>query len=216
MNFPDEGGRSRIPPADANFLILATDTKKQIAGVVRHEAGHAVMAWHLGCYVRWIVYGIDSLGAPHGVTNHLLPRDAHGRIMILLSGTLALYLHDVASTPTKETFLTWASSNYDEAVSGAGDWIEVLKLADKPLGQGWDYHLTHAVLPYFAEAVTALASRRAQIDDLTQFLLDRPGGAGPRALRRFAAGLSPSPWADWRDRRRVKLALADSRKHSLL
>jgi hypothetical protein len=146
--------------------------------VVRHEAGHAVMAWHLGCYVRWIVYGITPSGWPHAVVDYLLPRDVHGKVLVQMAGVLALYLHDVPGPPSAEQFLRWVDRNEDKAASGAGDWGQILELTGKPPGHGWDYHLRHAVMPHFAEAATILANKRDQLDALTCFLLDRPRGAG--------------------------------------
>ncbi len=173
--------------------------------VARHEAGHAVMAWHLGCYVRWIIWGRDSTGSNYGEASFLLPSDVQGKVLIQMAGVLALYLHDVAEAPDYGCFRRWGEANLPIATSGVGDWVQILELTGKPIVGRWNYFLEHAVRPHFSEAADILASKREDLDALTQFLLERPGGVGPRTLRRFREGRPPSRWATLLDWRRVRL-----------
>jgi hypothetical protein len=178
---------------------------------LRHEAGHAVMSWHLGCYVRWIIYDITETGWPRAHVNHLLPEDVHGRVLVLMGGVLALYLHDVPGAPNLHSFVDWVNRNKSKAVSGGTDWQQIAELTGKPPGSGWQYFMDNAVFPHFDEAANILADKRGEVESLVRFMLARPVGVGPRALRRFEAGLLPSRWAEALDWPRVRFEAWRSR-----
>ncbi len=74
------------------------------------------------------------------------------------------------------------------AVSGAGDWSEILRFTGQASGYGMEDVLERALRPYFDEAVRRSAGARDQLDELTELVLAQPPGVGSRSLRRFFAG----------------------------
>lgn len=168
--------------------------------VVRHEAGHAVMAHCCGGSVQRIVFGRTISGENYGRSFWTVP-DRDKYLLVLSGGALALYLHEHASGATFESFIEWVSTTdgYTMAISGAGDWSEILRLTEQPRGYGMDDFLERAVRPYFDEAIGLLAGARDRIDGLTEFLLARPPGLGPRSLKLFFAGSRRNRLAEWID-----------------
>ena len=93
-----------------------------------------------------------------------LQTNPNNYLLVLSGGVLALYLHERRSAGTFQSFIEWVSTpdGYVKAVSGAGDWSEILRLTDQPSGDGMDDFLERAVRPYFDEAVGLLAGAREE------------------------------------------------------
>ena len=180
--------------------------------VVRHEAGHAVMAHGCGGSVQRIVFGRRSSGENYGRAFWTVP-DRDKYLLVLSGGALALYLHERPSGATFQSFIEWVSTTdgYAMAISGANDWSEILRLTQQPRGYGMDDFLERAVRPYFDEAIGLLAGARDRLDGLTEFLLAQPPGRGPRSLKRFFAGKRRSRLDEWIDRPRVVWAACAER-----
>lgn len=180
--------------------------------VVRHEAGHAVMAHCCGGSAQRIVFGRNISGENYGRSFWTVP-DLDKYLLALSGGVLALYLHEHPSGATFQSFIEWVSTTdgYSMAISGAGDWSEILRLIKQPRGYGMDDFLERAVCPYFDEAIGLLAGVRDRLDGLTELLLAQPPGLGPRSLRRFFAGNRRNRLAEWIDRSRVVLAACAER-----
>jgi len=172
--------------------------------VVRHEAGHAVMAHCCGGSVQRIVFGRRISGENYGRSFWTVP-DRDKYLLVLSGGALALYLHERASGATFRSFIEWVSTTdgYTMAISAASDWSEILRLTQQPRGRGMDDFLERAVRPYFDQAIGLLAGARDRLDGLTEFLLAQPPGLGPRSLKRFFAGNRRNRLAEWIDRPRV-------------
>ena len=173
--------------------------------VVRHEAGHAVMAHCCGGSVQRIIFGRTISGGNYGRSFWTVP-DRDKYLLVLSGGALALYLHERPSGATTfHSFIEWVSTTdgYTMAISAANDWSEILRLTQQPRGYGMDDFLERAVRPYFDEAIGLLADARDRLDGLTEFLLAQPPGLGPRSLKRFFAGNRRNRLAEWIDRPRV-------------
>lgn len=157
--------------------------------VVRHEAGHAVMAHRCGGFVKRIVFGRRASGENYGRAFWAVP-DRDQYVLVLTGGVLALFLHDRPAETAYRSFIEWVSTprGYLMAVSGAGDWSEILRFTGQASGYGMEDFLERALRPYFDEAVRRLAGARDQLDELTELVLAQPPGVGPRSLRRFFAG----------------------------
>ena len=183
--------------------------------VVRHEAGHAVMAHCCGGFVKRVVFGRTISGENYGRAFWAVP-DPYKYLLVLSAGALALYLHERPSGATFQSFIEWVSTKdgYTMAISGANDWSEILRLTEQPRGYGMDDFLERAVRPYFDEAIGLLASARDRLDGLTEFLLAQPPGLGPRSLKRFFAGKRRNRLAEWIDRPRVVWAACAERTTS--
>ena len=188
--------------------LSLTETQYQqfpLETVVRHEAGHAVMAHCCGGFVKRIVFGRRTSGGNYGRSFWAIPTNPNNYLLVLSGGVLALFLHDRPADKTYQSFAEWVSTTdgYVKAVSGAGDWSEILRLTEQPRGYGMNDFLERAVRPYFDEAVELLAGARDRLDGLTELLLAQPPGIGPRSLRRFFAGDRRYHLAEWMDRPRV-------------
>lgn len=172
--------------------------------VVRHEAGHAVMAQCCGGFVKRVVFGRTISGENYGRAFWAVP-DRDKYLLVLSAGALALYLHERPSGATFQSFIEWVSTTdgYSMAISAASDWSEILRRTQQPRGDGMDDFLDRAVRPYFDEAIRLLAGARDRLDGLTEFLLAQPPGLGPRSLKRFFAGKRRNRLAEWIDRPRV-------------
>jgi hypothetical protein len=183
--------------------------------VVRHEAGHAVMAHCCGGFVKRVVFGRTISGENYGRAFWAVP-DPYKYLLVLSAGALALYLHERPSGSTFQSFIEWVSTKdgYAMAISGANDWSEILRLTEQPRGYGMDDFLERAVRPYFDEAIGLLAGARDRLDGLTEFLLAQPPGLGPRSLKRFFAGNRRNRLAEWIDRPRVVWAAYAERSTS--
>jgi len=178
-----------------------------LAVVVRHEAGHAVMAHCCGGWVKRILFGRTTAGENYGRAFWAVP-DLDSYLLVLSGGVLALYLHESPSRVGFQSFLDWVWSpdGYPLAVSGASDWSEILERTNQPRGYGMIDFLERAVRPYFDPAIAHLTGADDLLDGLTARLLARPPGIGPQALKRFFAGKRHSPLAEWIDRPRVVCA----------
>jgi hypothetical protein len=186
-----------------------------LAVVARHEAGHALAAHRCGGRARRIVFGTTRSGHPYGRASWVIPPDGERQYLLVLSaGPLALFLHDRPSAQTFWDFLDWIATEdgYAKAISGASDWIEILRRTGQPEGYGIHDFLERAVQPYFDETCRLLDQSRGQLDALTSLLLDHPPGLGPRALKRFFAGKPASPWATRFDRMGVRWASAAEKR----
>jgi len=183
--------------------------------VVRHEAGHAVMAHCCGGFVKRVVFGRTISGENYGRAFWAVP-DPYKYLLVLSAGALALYLHERPSGATFESFIEWVSTKdgYTMAISGANDWSEILRLTEQPRGYGMDDFLERAVRPYFDEAIGLLAGARDRLEGLIEFLLAQPPGLGPRSLKRFFAGKRRNRLAEWIDRPRVVWAACAERSTS--
>jgi len=172
--------------------------------VVRHEAGHSVMAHCCGGFVKRVVFGRNISGENYGRSFWAVP-DRDKYLLVLSAGVLALYLHERPSGGAFQSFIEWVATTdgYTMAMSGASDWAEMLRLTEQPRAYGMDDFLERAVRPYFDEAVGLLANVRERVDGLTEIILAQPPGLGPRSLKRFFAGLRRSRLAEWIDRPRV-------------
>jgi hypothetical protein len=177
-----------------------------IAAVVRHEAGHAIAAYQCGGRASRIVFGTTPRGHHYGRASWEVPPDEHRYLLVLSAGPLALFLHDRPSAQSFRDFLEWVATEdgHLKAISGASDWIEILRRTHQPKGYGIDDFLGRAVEPYFTETWQLLDHSRHQLDGLTDLLLAHPPGLGPRALKRFFAGKSPNLWATRIDRMGVR------------
>jgi hypothetical protein len=180
--------------------------------VVRHEAGHAVMAHCCGGFVKRVVFGRTISGENYGRAFWAVP-DPYKYLLVLSAGALALYLHERPSATTFQSFIEWVSTKdgYTMAISAANDWSEILRLTQQPRGYGMDDFLERAVRPYFDEAIGLLAGARDRLDGLTEFLLAQPPGLGPRSLKRFFAGNRRNRLTEWIDRPRVVWAACAER-----
>lgn len=169
--------------------------------VARHEAGHAVMAHRCGGSVRRIVLGRRNVGDNYGHAFWTIP-DSHRYLLVLTAGSLALFMDACPRAHRFAAFRHWAETDNGRllAISGGGDWIEILRRTGEPEAYGLDDFLERAVRPYFDEAIEALSGARDQLDDLTTLLLAHPPGLGPLALKRFFAGKPQSLWAQRLDR----------------
>lgn len=181
--------------------------------VVRHEAGHAVMAHRCGGSVKRIIFGRTISGENYGRSFWTVP-DRDKYLLAVSGGVLALYLQERQSGLTFQSFIDWVSTvdGYTMAISGAHDWSEILRLTEQPRASGMDDFLERAVRPYFDQAVGLLAGARDQLDGLTEFLLAQPPGLGPRSLKRFFAGNGRNRLAEWIDRPRVLWAACAERR----
>lgn len=182
--------------------------------VARHEAGHAIAAHRCGGRAGRIVFGTTASGHPYGRAFWEIPPDERKYLLVLSAGPLALFLHD---RPTARTFwdlLNWIATEdgYARAISGASDWIEILRRTGQPKGYGIHDFLVRAVQPYFDETCQLLDNSRDQLGALTSLLLDHPPGLGPRALKRFFASKPLSPWAARFDRIGVRWASAKEKR----
>ena len=189
--------RGTVSLTEVSYGQLPMDT------VVRHEAGHAVMAHACGGCVNRVIFGRAASGENYGRAFYAVP-DLDKYLLVLSGGVLALYLHERPGI-TFESFTEWVSTpdGYAQAVSGASDWSEILRLTQQPQGYGMEDFLKRAVRPYFDEAIERLAGAREQIDGLTERLLAQPPGLGPRSLKRFFAGSRRNRLAEWIDRPRI-------------
>ena len=147
--------------------LSLTETQYQqlpLETVVRHEAGHAVMAHCCGGFVKRIVFGRRTLGGNYGRSFWAIPTNPNNYLLVLSGGVLALFLHDHPTEKTYQSFVEWVSTTdgYLKAVSGAGDWSEILRLTEQPRGYGMNDFLERAVRPYFDEAVGLLAGAREE------------------------------------------------------
>jgi hypothetical protein len=185
-----------------------------IAAVVRHEAGHAIAAYRCGGRASRIVFGTTLRGHHYGRASWEVPPDEHLYLLVLSAGPVALFLHDRPSGRSFHDFLEWVATEegHFKAISGASDWIEILRRTHQPKGHGIDDFLERAVKPYFTETWQLLDRSRHQLDGLTDLLLAHPPGLGPRALKRFFAGKSPNLWATRIDRMGVRLASAAEKR----
>ena len=172
--------------------------------VVRHEAGHAVMAHCCGGSVQRIIFGRTPSGENYGRSFWAVP-DPNKYLLVLSGGVLALYLHQRPLLGTFQSFIDWAATadGYTQAISGAGDWTEIMRRTGQTPGYGMEDFLERAERPYFNEAVERLSGAGDQIGGLTERLLAQPPGIGPRSLKRFFAGGRPNRLAEWVDRPRV-------------
>lgn len=186
-----------------------------LESVVRHEAGHAVMAHCCGGSVQRVIFGRNISGENYG-RSFWAVRDLDKYLLVLSAGVLALYLHERPSGTAFQSFIEWVSDTdgYTMAMSGASDWAEILRLTEQPRGYGMDDFLERAVRPYFDEAVGLLANVPGRLDGLTEFLLAQPPGLGPRSLKRFFAGNRRNRLAEWIDRPRVVWAAYAKRRTS--
>jgi type IV secretory system conjugative DNA transfer VirD4/TraG family protein len=172
-----------------------------LESVVRHEAGHSVMAHCCGGSVQRVIFGRKIFGGNYGRSFWAVP-DLDKYLLVLSAGVLALYLHERPSGTAFQSFIEWVSTTdgYILAISGASDWSEILRLTEQPRGYGMDDFLERAVRPYCDEAVGLLANARDQLDGLTEVILAQPPGLGHRSLKRFFAGNRRNRLADWLDR----------------
>jgi len=186
-----------------------------LESVVRHEAGHAVMAHCCGGFVKRVVFGRNISGENYGRSFWAVP-DRDKYLLVLSAGVLALYLHERPSGVGFQSFFEWVSTTDGcaMAMSGTNDWAEVLRLTEQPRAYGMDEFLERAVRPYFDQAVGLLANARDRLDGLTEILLAQPPGLGPRSLKRFFAGHRRSRLAEWIDRPRVVWAAYAERRSS--
>lgn len=182
--------------------------------VARHEAGHAIAACRCGGRAGRIVFGTAASGHPYGRAFWEIPPDDHKYLLVLSAGPLALFLHDRPAARAFRDFLAWVATEggYARAISGASDWIEILRRTQQPAGYGIHDFLARAVQPYFDETCQLLDHSRDQLDALTSLLLDHPPGLGPRALKRFFAGKPSSPCATRFDRMGVRWASAAEKR----
>src|SRR5487761_188848 len=105
--------------------------------VVRHEAGHAVMAHCCGGFVKRVVFRRTISGENYGRAFWAVP-DPYKYLLVLSAGALALYLHERPSGATFHSFIEWVSTKdgYTMAISAANDWSEILRLTQQPRGYG--------------------------------------------------------------------------------
>jgi hypothetical protein len=169
--------------------------------VARHEAGHAVLAHHGGGYVKRIVIG-RTLGGDNFARAFFAVPDLGKYLLVLSGGALALFVHERPSAPTFDAFCQWVATKegYVRAISGAGDWLEILRLTGQPGGCGIEDFLERAVRPYFDETIEILDEAREQVDRLTELLLAKSPGIGRRALESFFLGRPQPRLAQWVDR----------------
>jgi hypothetical protein len=198
-----------LSPIDVLYRQLPLES------VVRHEAGHAVMAHCCGGFVKRVVFGRNISGENYGRSFWAVP-DLNKYLLVLSAGVLALYLHERPSRAAFQSFIEWVSTTdgYTLAMSGANDWAEILRLTEQPHAYGMNDFLERAVRPYFDEAVGLLANVCGRLDGLTEFLLAQPPGLGPRSLKRFFAGNRRNRLAEWIDRPRVVWAAYAERSTS--
>ena len=201
----------QIPPIEEEIPNLDA---LPIEVVARHEAGHALAAHRCGGRAERIVFGTTASGYPYGRATWEIPPDDHKYLLVLSAGPLALFLHDRPSVRTFWDLLDWIATEdgYARAISGASDWIEILRRTRQPAGYGMHDFLARAVQPYFDETCQLLDRSRDQLDALTSLLLDHPTCLGPRALKSFFAGKAPSPWATRFDRMGVRWASAAEKR----
>ncbi len=182
-----------------------------MSAVACHEAGHAAVAHHLGGTVHLLVFGRGRSGRAFARVSYSVT-DLHRYKLVLSAGMLAVFLSDQAQLGGDGSWTAlwrWINTErgYVRAISGAGDWIEVLRSSNEPPAQGITEFLDRAVRPYFDETVAALRDCESEASRLSQVILAWRHGLGPRALRRFFAG-EAGPLEDWLDWPRVRLAAA--------
>ena len=191
-------------------VLVTEDHYRQLPleTVVRHEAGHAVMAHCCGGFVKRIVFGRRDSGGSYGRSFWAIPTNPNNYLLVLSGGVLALYLHERPTEKTYQSFVEWVSTpgGYVKAVSGAGDWSEILRLTAQPPSYGMGDCLERAVRPYFDETIVHLAGAHDRLDGLTELVLAQPPGVGPRSLKRFFAGDRRNRVSEWIDRPRVAWA----------
>ncbi|MEK8034210.1 hypothetical protein AACH06_25570 [Ideonella sp. DXS29W] len=179
--------------------------------VACHEAGHAAVAHHLGGQVHLLIFGRNRSGRAFARVSYSVS-DLHRYKLVLSAGMLAVFLNDQAllgGDASWGALWRWVNTEtgYVRAISGASDWIEILRCSNERPAQGITEFLDRAVRPYFDETVAALRDCESQASRLRQLILSRRHGLGPRSLKRFFAGESAA-WDDWLDWPRVRVATA--------
>ena len=198
-------------------LLSVMYSQLPLETVARHEVGHAVMTHCCGGAVRRIIVGRAASGESFGRTFWTLPAPPPDRRPLVLSGgVLALYLHQRPAGSTFADFCDWTVTLEGRVLSasGAGDWLEILRLTSQRDGYGMDDFLDRAVRPYFDETIGLLVKAADQLDSLTELLVAQSPGIGRRALTRFFAGRPRSRWAERLDRRRPVCEPGVPRKRS--
>lgn len=178
----------------------ASGPRPRLADVLRHEVGHAVMAAHLGCALRFIVCGLRHDGWPYGWANYTRPKTAQDQIQILSAGNFALYLKDVAGSPNRQSFGSWFYENQQRSLGAVADWNEILRISGLPIRNELSYYLDRAIMPHFQGTMFLLATLRDEIDRLVDLAEANPPGLGRRALRNFANRKPTTNWEAWLDK----------------
>jgi hypothetical protein len=146
------------------------------------------MAYCCGGSVTRIILGRTASGDHFGRASWIIPASIDKRLLVLSGGVLALYLHQRPSSFTFEDFCNWTSTIDGRvmAISGAGDWSEILRLTDEPQGYGMEDFLQRAVRPYFDGAIGLLSKASNQLDALTELVVTQLPGIGrlPRERHR--------------------------------
>jgi hypothetical protein len=93
-----------------------------LESVVRHEAGHSVMAHCCGGFVKRVVFGRKISGENYG-RSFWAVHDLDQYLLVLSGGVLALYLHERPSEAGFQSFVKWVSTTdgYAKDMSGASD-----------------------------------------------------------------------------------------------
>lgn len=193
--------------------------------IVRHEAGHAIVASKLGRPVKAIVWREHRNGDVQGDVDLGFVDGDGDRITILAAGLAADYLNnritridneDNPLIPTFDDMVGWER----ESMSG----LVARGIADADLKAIWtiqtrgphdrmrDATIADAPSENVQRAIDILNQEWDLLCDLVEFALRRQPGLGSRELQRFFAGKCPSGWARLMDKPRVVLTRLEQRR----
>lgn len=195
--------------------------------IVRHEAGHAIVALKLGQPVNVIVWRARRNGGVQGDVELGSTVGDHDKITILAAGFAADYLNsripridseDDPLIPTFEDMVDWEREGFPSLIARMVADADLKAIRNIRIGEGHDRtrdaSIAEAPRENVQRAIDILNEDWDLLCELVMYALPRQPGLGPRELRRFFAGKDPSRLARLMDKPRVLLARLEQRKFS--
>ena len=184
--------------------------------IIRHEAGHAVVAHKLGRPVNAMVWRARrGGGVTGGVDLGFLADDPH-HLTILAAGFAADYLNSRMPRindendpliPTFDDMVNWEREYFSSLIARMIADADLKAIRHIRTGERHDQTVNASIADAPAEdvqlAINALLEDWELLHKLVEYALPRQPGLGPRELRRFFAGERPCRWARFMDKPRV-------------
>lgn len=193
--------------------------------IVRHEAGHAVVARKLGRPVKAIVWRERRNGDVQGDVDLGFTAGDDDRITILAAGLAADYLNsrmrridseDDPLIPTFDDMVDWEREWFSSLIARViadADLIAIRHIRNEENhDRTRDASIADAPPENVQRAIDILNEEWDLLCELVMYALPRRPGVGPRELRRFFAGKRPSRLSRLLDKPRVFLAGLQQRK----
>lgn len=187
--------------------------------IIRHEAGHAVVAHKLGRSVKVMVWRTNKKGDVQGDVDCGPRVDDAQYLTILAAGLTADYVNsrmprindeDDPFTPNVDDMVDWEREYLSSMVARmiADSDMKAMRFIQtgETIDLTQDASIADAPPQVVQRAIEILVNEWDLVCDLIEYAIPRRPGLGPRELQRFFSGKRPNWWLRLMDKPWVTLA----------